>query len=240
MLPINKKKQLKQFKKNQSILKEKIKREQNKRKLIEKTIHTKKTDIESYTKIVKRIRGNIKRTQKMICTDCAECFQSKNEYNNHWCCPPEPTCHMWDNYHKELWEALRSISQFEADITELSEKDDVIKNNLRTFKTDLQDITTMIRDLAMECKNCNQSIPGLINCGCSFNHRFCEDCCANLNDSCSTCGEHIEVEMCEICMKYSTNHTIMNCGNEHQICTACFTHIRDTTATCPFCRKTIS
>ena len=95
-------------------------------------------------------------------------------------------------------------------------------------------------DNKMECQNCNQSIPGLINCGCSFNHRFCEDCCANLNASCTTCEEPIEVEMCEICMKYSADHTIMNCGNEHQICTACFTLIRDTTATCPFCRKRIS
>ena len=234
------KKQLKQFKKEQNILKENIKREQHKGRLTAQTIQSKKIDLESYTKSVKRIRGNIKRNHRNICTDCAACFQSKNEYNNHWCIPPGHACHMKYSYHVELWETLLSMLQFKANINELSEKDKVIKNNLRTFKTDLQDINAMIRDLAMECQKCNQSIQGLINCGCSFNHRFCEDCCANLNESCITCGEPIAVEMCEICMKYSTDHTVMNCGNEHQICTACFTHIRDTTATCPFCRKTIS
>ena len=229
----NKKKKLKNLKSEQLCLRTQIKSLNVKRKMFEKNIQKQETELQPYNQKMKSILNNIKRVGDQICPQCAAIFKSKNELKNHYCILEQSVY----PFYKPLWDIRYKILKIEKDIINNNEDLDIIKINSLNCKNNLEETTQMIRDFAIECSKCHKSTQVLTNCGCSSNHRFCDDCCESLTNSCPICKEHIEIEMCGICMKYTTDTTIINCGNSHKLCSCCFTHLQNTTQRCPFCRN---
>ena len=223
-----------------SVVKQDIKIETNKQKVMSKRINELKIHIDILDKQIDKIVKRNKKRNKYFCNKCATIYTTPEYLNDHEC------RYIWninrDNLSAYVWQipvAERNNFNKELDKIEMDYRETIyIKKELNIR---LAELIENIQVLSNRCHKCKESSKSIQNCGCDMKHLLCESCCEELDGKCPICSQDIDLQMCQICMNIGHSHIEVNCGNNHKICDECFQRIITSSSNplCPFCRNEI-
>jgi len=230
-------KNIKLLNKYKDRIKENIKSNNSKIRVVKNVIKELNNTLEKNEKKMKKMMMNNKLKKRFVCIKCCIKTLTKEELDKHYC---------FFRYHRGcniiydhlLHEVLKENHSIEYDIINKSRdiKDTEVSNE--SFKILLIETLTIIKEISLICQNCKKNNGCVKDCECSFNHILCSLCIKDSN-KCPLCLEILNYVICPICMEERKHIIDVNCGNNHRICKRCINTILNTNPKCPFCREHI-
>ena len=226
-----------------SEIKEIIKINNSKIKVIDNLINEYNTKIEKYEKNVKKIMKNHAKYKKFVCEHCALKTLTKKDLEKHKCGFTyfRSVPGRYDNpvFDHKLHEILIELNDLKFTNNEKIRSVNQLRKSVKKLNSEINEIDDIIKDLLLVCQKCKKKNLYLEECGCSYNHILCNECFTDIN-KCPLCSEILNLELCPICLEHKKKIIDIKCGNHHKICKKCMNSIIDTNPKCPFCRIKIN
>ena len=229
---------LKIMKKFDNYIKERLKSESKKPKVIYAQMEVIQKQIVKQEKEQDKKDKHIIMKYPLLCNDCNRRYKNKKSLKDH---KRSGMCDYTGIYMSN-WRQWNH-SSLDDYIDSMNRSINKITNIIKDLESTRKMIKEQIRNLSTKCQKCNKKNKSFLEeLNCSHNHVLCHDCLDNHIDdgsnNCPVCDDIINMKKCPICMGYKGTMVDLSCGNTHpyQICITCFDSILNSNAQCPFCR----
>lgn len=212
-------------------IKNNIKTEKNKIKIIQKILTDYEPELKNIERNITVILKDHNRHNRMVCEKCGNKFYNKELFNKH----KKTNCKYKKDaldYDRNLSKYLNSKNSINMDIHYKQQDINRIEQQIKSCNQTLINVSELIKQLSKICNKCNKDnehpVTGV---KCDYNHIICDNCFDN--SKCPICVQ----QSCLICMNELLELETITCTKKHSICYECITKINQIYTECPFCNS---